>query len=265
MNARKQCLTLVLALTVLLAACNKKSTDEAGSQNPPASAPPTSDQANSSAPAPSPTQGETPQANPVPPATPVGVASSTPPPEPPPKPKPIVVPAGTVLTVRLQQGLSSKTNAQGDPFDATLAQPLSVNGKVVAQAGCSVSGTVTEAHKAGRFKGGATLDIALSSITIKSQKFEIATMTMSQTSKGKGKRTAVMAGGSAGAGALIGGLAGGGKGAAIGALLGAGAGTAGAGLTGNRDISLPAESAVSFQMTRALTLPGKSSENSEER
>jgi len=124
-----------------------------------------------------------------------------------PKPKPIVVPAGTILTVRLQEALSSKTNSQGDPFNATLAQPLVVGGKSVVPAGSSVSGTVTEAHKAGRFKGGATLDIALNTIAIGSHTYQISTLTMSQTSKGKGKRTAVMAGGGAGVGALIGGLA----------------------------------------------------------
>jgi hypothetical protein len=63
-----------------------------------------------------------------------------------------------------------------------------------------------------------------------------------------------MVGGGAGLGALIGGLAGGGKGAAIGALAGAGAGTAGAGLTGNRDVTLPAESVVSFQLQTPLEI-----------
>jgi hypothetical protein len=69
-----------------------------------------------------------------------------------------------------------------------------------------------------------------------------------------------MIGGGAGAGALIGALAGGGKGAAIGALVGGGAGTAGAGLTGNREITLPAESAVSFKLTQSLRLDKGSAE-----
>ena len=63
-----------------------------------------------------------------------------------------------------------------------------------------------------------------------------------------------MIGGGAGVGALIGGLAGGGKGAAIGALTGGAAGTAGAAFTGKSDISLPAESALSFKLTAPVTL-----------
>ncbi len=61
-----------------------------------------------------------------------------------------------------------------------------------------------------------------------------------------------MVGGGAGLGALIGGLAGGGKGAAIGAVAGAGAGTAGTAYTANKEIVLPAESAVSFTLRQPL-------------
>jgi hypothetical protein len=63
-----------------------------------------------------------------------------------------------------------------------------------------------------------------------------------------------MVGGGAGGGALIGGLAGGGKGALIGGLIGAGAGTGGAAFTGNRDVTLPAETGLRFRLVKPLEI-----------
>lgn len=118
--------------------------------------------------------------------------------------------------------------------------------------GANVSGTVVDAKPLGRFKGGASLELRLDSVTVHGAERTIQTTALTQTAKGKGKRTAVMAGGGAGLGALIGGLAGGGKGAAIGALAGAGAGGTGAAFTGNNDIVIPAESALSFKLSEPL-------------
>jgi hypothetical protein len=109
-----------------------------------------------------------------------------------------------------------------------------------------------QAAPLGRFKGGAVLSLKLTSVNVDGKEQAIQTAALIRTEKGKGKRTATMIGGGAGLGALIGGLAGGGKGAAIGAVAGAGAGTAGTAYTGNKEIVLPAESAVSFKLQEAL-------------
>lgn len=171
-----------------------------------------------------------------------------------PQPKPLVVPAGTVITVRLGQTLGSKTSQAGETFSATVATPVEIGGKTAIPSGAAASGTVVDAKPLGRFKGGAALEVRLDSVNINGTDHPIQTSPLVRTEKGKGKRTAVMAGGGAGLGALIGGLAGGGKGAAIGALAGGGAGTAGAAFTGNKDIVLPAESAVSFKLNQPLEL-----------
>jgi hypothetical protein len=172
--------------------------------------------------------------------------------------QPIVVPAGTPLSVRLGSALSSKTSTAGESFSGTLANSVVVGGVTAIPAGSTVTGTVTDAKSAGRFKGAATLALALQSVTVRGNSYPIDTTVFSQQSTGKGKRTATMVGGGAGLGALIGGLAGGGKGAAIGALAGAGAGTAGAGLTGNnREITLAPETVVSFRLQNSLTLPAR--------
>jgi hypothetical protein len=176
-----------------------------------------------------------------------------PPPPPPPPPPPVVVPVGTILTVRTNQALSTKNVQTGTAFTGTVMTPISLAGKMVIPAGSDVTGTVSDAKKAGKFKGGASLTLALDSVTIKGHKYNIVTEYFAQESKGKGKRTAAMIGGGTGVGAAIGGLAGGGKGAAIGALAGATAGTIGS-MTGNRDIELPAESALTFKLDQPLTL-----------
>lgn len=172
----------------------------------------------------------------------------------PPPPPPIVVPAGTILRVRLVQTLGSNISQEGQRFDATLSAPVVVHRDRVIPAGAAAVGTVTEAHPAGRFKGGATLGVQLTGLRIAGQFYPVRTSVVAEATKGKGKRTATMVGGGTGAGAIIGGIAGGGKGALIGGLIGAGAGTAGA-ATGNRDIVLRSESPLSFRLTSALTLP----------
>jgi hypothetical protein len=171
-----------------------------------------------------------------------------------PEPKPVVLPAGTVLTVRMGEAVGSKISQAGQTFSATVAQPVQVGGRTVIPSGANASGVVADAKPLGRFKGGAALELKLTSVTIHGTDHPIETAALSRTQAGKGKRTAVMAGGGAALGALIGGLAGGGKGAAIGALAGGGAGTGGAAFTGNKDIVIPAESAVSFTLSQPLQL-----------
>jgi hypothetical protein len=172
-----------------------------------------------------------------------------------PKPQPIVIPAGTVLVVTTSQALSSKTSRAGQTFLATLAQPVSVEGRTALPKGATLSGTVVTAKTKGKIKGQGELALVLTSVSTKGQTYQIKTNVLSSTVKGKGKRTAATTGGGAAGGALIGALAGGGKGAGIGALVGATAGFVGGAFSGNKQIEIPAESPLSFTLTTALTLP----------
>jgi len=167
-------------------------------------------------------------------------------------PQPVTVPEGTVLTVRLNETVSSKNSNSGDRFTATVEEPVEVGGRVVIPKGASVTGTVAEAKSLGKIKGAASLRLVLDSVTVKDKKYEIQTSAVARSVKGKGKRTAEFGGGGAGAGALLGALAGGGKGAAIGAVVGGGAGVAGGAFTGNKDIVLPAETMLSFKLLQPL-------------
>jgi hypothetical protein len=169
-------------------------------------------------------------------------------------PKPIVIPAGTVVTVVLDQALGSKSSHTGDSFSATVEQPVSIDGKLAIPKSSIAKGTVVEAKAKGKVKGEARLKLALTSISMGGNSYPISTSMTENTSKGKGKRTAATTGGGAAVGAIIGGIAGGGKGAAIGAGVGAGAGFVGGAMTGNSQIELPAETSLSFKLTDAVTL-----------
>ncbi|MGC2333000.1 MAG: hypothetical protein WA581_16215 [Candidatus Acidiferrales bacterium] len=180
--------------------------------------------------------------------------NSAPPPAPKPAPPPIVIPAGKVLTVTIDQDISTNTNSSGDVFAASLAEPVTVDRTTVIPAGTHATGTVVQAQAAGHVKGGALLELTLDSVRLNGRKYSIETSEFEEAGKGRGKRTAIGGGGGAVFGAIVGALAGGGKGAAVGALAGGGAGTAGAAYTGKRDITIPAETRLHFKLKNPVTI-----------
>jgi hypothetical protein len=172
-------------------------------------------------------------------------------------PKPIVVEAGNKIVITADEPVSSKTSNSGDRFDASLAEPVVVGDKVVIPKGAKATGTVTDAKSAGKFKGNAAITVTLNSVTVHGEEYRLKTTEVTESGKGRGKRTAVGAGGGAAVGAIIGALAGGGKGAAIGAGAGAGAGTAGAAFTGDKDITIAPETKLTFQLQEPLEVQKK--------
>ena len=168
--------------------------------------------------------------------------------------KPASVPEGTNLVVVINQSLSSASNHAGDHFDAGLAAPLVIGGKTVLPKGARVTGEVTAAKASGRLQDPGYLRLTLRSIEVGGEDVALETGAVSFKGQSHKKRNVAMIGGGTGAGALIGGLAGGGKGALIGGAIGAGAGTAGAYATGKKDASVPAEQRINFRLTKAVTV-----------
>jgi hypothetical protein len=168
------------------------------------------------------------------------------------KKQPLVIPSGSEITISLGSSIGSKISRPGDTFTGSVARDVMVGNAVAIPQGADVVGIVTDAKPLGRFKGGAVLQCRLDSVRVNGSEVPVQTAARSFSEKGKGKRTAVLTGGGAALGGIIGALAGGGKGAAIGAAAGAGAGAGGSAFTGNKEIVLPAESNLSFELSQPL-------------
>lgn len=82
----------------------------------------------------------------------------------PPDPKAVMLPAGSILHVRLTSTLTSKTNKSGDRFTGEVTQPIAVNGQEVIPVASTIEGHVTYAKSSGRIRGKAELRIVLDKI-----------------------------------------------------------------------------------------------------
>ncbi len=190
----------------------------------------------------------------VPANTPASAAAPTPS-APVIRPADVNVPAGTTLAIRINEHISVKTTPPGAGFSGEIAESVAgANGQIAIPKGTPVHGVVDASHERGHFKGRSILELRLTSMELNGQRYQLATHDNIQTKKGKGKRSAALIGGGAGAGMLIGGIASGGVGLLIGGLAGGGAGTLIAGTTGNRDINIPSESIVHFRLADDLAV-----------
>lgn len=164
------------------------------------------------------------------------------------------IPAGTAITIRLNQAVSSKDAKNGQRVSAEISRDVMVGGKIAIPRGAEATVYVAEAVPSGRLSTPAKLYLRLDSVSIHGKAEKVSAHLVGETGKSHKKRNEVGVGGGAAAGAVIGAIAGGGKGAAIGAAAGAGAGTAGAAATGKQDITFRAESTLSFRLRTALTV-----------
>ena len=170
-------------------------------------------------------------------------------------PDTLTLPSGAVIQVRNTGWLSSDRNKPGDQVILTLAQPLVVNGLVVARRGQTVIGTVEYAEKAGRVKGVSKLGLQLGQLTlVDGQLITVKTTLINATGGTTRGRDAAAIVGTTGIGAGIGAAAAGGPGAAIGAGAGFVASVAGVLLTRGRPTIIPPESLLTFRLESPITV-----------
>jgi hypothetical protein len=169
--------------------------------------------------------------------------------------KTYTLPSGSTIRVQTTSTLSTKTAEQGAPFSGSLAEPIEVDGKVIAARGANVTGRVVTTDPGGRVKGKAYMEIAVNSIElVNGETVAIETAPFGQEAKSGTKKDAAKVGIASGIGAAIGAIAGGGKGAAIGAGVGAGAGTGAVLATKGEAAIIPAESVINFRTQSPISV-----------
>lgn len=170
----------------------------------------------------------------------------------------VTIPAGTILTIRTIQALSSKSNSTGDTFTGTLDQPLVLEDMVIAERGSKVEGKVTEVTESGRVKGVAQIAITLTKInTSDGQTVDVSTQNFPVEAEKTTKSDATKVGIATGIGAALGAIFGGGKGAAIGAASGGAAGAGTVLVTKGKPAEIPSETRINFRLEKPLVLTEK--------
>ena len=170
-------------------------------------------------------------------------------------PNSVTITAGTVLSIRMGEALSSAHNQPGDTFLATLDQPLVVDGFIIAERGARVEGRVVGADQAHRSNDRSQFGIELLKLsTADGQQIRIRTDAYKKDVGGPSGRDVAKVGAITAIGAAIGAAAGGGKGAAIGAGVGGAAGVADVLLTRNKTVDIPVEARISFRLQEAVTV-----------
>ena len=178
--------------------------------------------------------------------------------------------AGTVIRVRIEDKLSSKTSRAGDTFRSTTRDPIySAGGAVLIPAGSTVHGQVASAIPAQKDGKPGSIDVRFTSVTLPNKRHAAINGTLtsldeggtksdnegSATAKTTSHRNAKFIGGGAAGGAIIGAIAGGGKGAAIGAGVGAVGGFITKKLKKGPEAEVKAGTEFGVYLNRAISLP----------
>lgn len=167
-----------------------------------------------------------------------------------------VIPAGTVLHVRLDNGVGSDTSRVEDVVRGRLTKAVIVNGRTAVPAGSALVGSVTQSVRSGKVKGRARLGVRFNTLapTGDRERYRIQTGTWRAVAPGTKKQDAAKIGLPAAGGAVVGGIVGGKKGAAIGAAAGGGAGTAVVLTTRGKEVHLPRGAVLTIRLTAPITV-----------
>jgi hypothetical protein len=168
------------------------------------------------------------------------------------------VPSGTQVSVRTNEAIDASQATTGQTYSAEVAEDVhGPNGELLIPRKSEAQLVIRQVSTGGTV-GTPELALDLQSLTVNGRQYTVSTADLSRSTGkqgiGKNKRTAEMVGGGALLGTLVGAIAGGGKGAAIGAVAGAATGGTAQVLTRGKQVKVPAETVLRFQLDQPLLL-----------
>jgi len=161
------------------------------------------------------------------------------------------IPAGTRISVRLANTVSSESSRVEDPVSATLTSPIVIDGARVLPAGSVLRGDVVSVQRSGKVKGRASLGLRFNTLTARGHEYPIVAR-VSRVAPATKADDAKKIGIPAAAGAAIGAIVGGGKGALVGTAVGGGAGTAVVLSTPGKPVTLARGRVLTVSLARSV-------------
>jgi hypothetical protein len=159
----------------------------------------------------------------------------------------VTVPDGTEFAVRLEQPVSSATARREDRVEATVAESVRVDGRVVIPAGATVRGIVTNVEPARRPSNGGRLELSFDQVEMANgRRADIRSRVVSIDEGGVSKKRAGIG---AALGGILGGILDGKQGALIGVLVGGGGAVVG---SKGSDVELPAGTVLNVRLDQFI-------------
>ncbi len=153
------------------------------------------------------------------------------------------------IEIRINNRISSESAKPGMPFQGSLVNPVQIAGRSCAK-GSAAGGVITDAKSSGRLHNPGVLALQPTWVSCSGRRVSVSADPVQLEGRSHTKRNAVLIGGGAAAGGILGAIMGGGKGAAIGAGVGAGTGTVAAAATGKHEAVIEPEAIVGWNLNR---------------
>jgi hypothetical protein len=171
--------------------------------------------------------------------------------------QPELLPAGTQLAILTNEAIDSKTASSNQLFSGQVDQDVIDNSNELIVPRGSPAQLIIRTVSSGGVAGSSEITLDVQSITVNGRRYNVTTADLKQHGRsglGANTRTAEMVGGGAVIGTIIGAIVGHGKGAAIGAAVGAAGGAGAEVLTKGKQVIIPAETVLKFNLDRDVTL-----------